>query len=260
MLATHAGAPALVSRPIGEGRVVVVGALDAWRHRATVAPAPSSSGTSPLVAAPVETTTVPPGPDEPDAAEARVTLYTAFWRGLVADLARGTGAAVGVRVDHVPGDAHAIVDVQARVLAPRTSWRASARLVCGTDETALRLWPQARAGQFRGRVPWPPPGTDCEIVADMAGVGVGRAAVTAPGETRAQARRVVERLQGIATASGGTTTAAGDVPALARALVALDRPAPTSVPSRPLRSWWWGVAASLALGGEWWLRRRAGVR
>ncbi len=230
VLATHAGAPVIVSRPIGEGRVVVVGALDAWRHRATVALASD------------------------------VAPYAAFWRGLVADLARGTGAAVEVRVDHVPGDAHAIVDVQARVLAPPTAWRASARLVCGTGETALRLWPQARAGQFRGQVPWPASGTDCEIVADLAGIGAGRAAMTMPSETRAQARRAVERLEGIAAVSGGTTTAAGDVPALARALVALDRPAPTSAPSWPLRSWWWGVAASLALGGEWWLRRRAGER
>jgi len=28
----------------------------------------------------------------------------------------------------------------------------------------------------------------------------------------------------------------------------------------PMRSWWWGVAAALGLGVEWWLRRTAGAR
>jgi len=230
VLATHEDAPAIVSRPIGEGRVVVVGALDAWRRRG---PAEPSRGASP---------------------------YERFWRGLVADLARGTGNAVDVRIDHVPGDAHATVDVQARAMGPRTAWRASARLVCGTAESALRLWPQPRVGHFRGRVPVQAPGTTCDVVADVAGLGEGRAAVTAPANTRAEARRIAERLQQIAAASGGTTAKSGDVTALALALTAIERPAPANTLSWPLRSWWWGLAAALALGGEWWLRRRAGAR
>ncbi len=231
VLATHQDTPAMVSRPIGEGRVVVVGALDAWRRRSTVAP------------------------------DSELTPYAGFWRGLIADLARGTAAAVEVRVDHEAGDAaRASSTCRRACFRPRPAWRASARLVCGAEQTAIRLRPQARAGQFRGRVPWPSSGTECEVVADLAGIGVGRVALTAPDDTPAEARRVVERLQGIAAASGGATVAAGDVPALAQALLALDRPAPTTAPSWPLRSWWWGLAASLALGGEWWLRRRAGAR
>ena len=230
VLAAHGDAPAIVSRPIGEGRLIVVGALDAWRYRATLAPNPAAA---------------PP--------------FTTFWRGLLADLARGTGAAVDVRVSHVAGDGDATVDVQARSVEPRATWRASARLGCGDEDVVLRLWPQPRTGHFRAWAPWPAPGVTCEVTAAVDGIGDARAALNAPAATRAEAQRIADRLRAVAVRTGGINAAPGDVHAVAQALAAL-RPPPVAMPWWPMRAWWWGMVVALALGGEWWLRRRSGAR
>ena len=231
VLATRGDVPAIVSRPIGEGRLIVVGALDAWRYRAT--PAPTGAATAPP--------------------------FTAFWRGLIADLARGTGPAVDVRIGHVAGDGEATIDVQARSLEPRATWRASARLVCGEEDLVLRLWPQPRTGHFRARAPWPAPGVTCEVTAAIGGVGDARAALRAPSVTRAEAGRIADRLRAVAVSTGGINAAPGDVQAVAQALTALRSP-PVATPWWPMRAWWCGMVMGLALGGEWWLRRRAGAR
>ena len=243
VLATHDGAAVVVSRPVAEGQVIVVGALDAWRFRQT---APAGEATA--------NGAVPSG-SSPEAA-----AYVTAWQGLAAHLARATGAAVDVRVGHTPGDADATIDVQARTMAPRASWSVAARRVCGTDVESLRLWPQARAGHFRGRASWPPSGAVCEVVAAVAEVGEGRASLSAPPRSPGEARRVVARLNAVATTSGGRAAGTGDTAAVARALVALRTAAPIAVPVWPLRAWWWGLAAAAGLAAEWWLRRRAGAR
>ncbi len=246
VLATHGGAPVAVMRPLGEGRVVVVGALDAWRFRLS----------SPADDAPASTATVAGA--SPPRGE-RTPGYADVWQALAAGLARGTGALVEVRVTHGPGDAAATVDVQARTMAPRVAWSAAARLVCGAVSAPLPLWPQARAGHFRGRAPWPATGTACEIVAAVAAVGEGRASLTAPGG-RGEARRVAARLAAIATASGGVAAGPGDTAAVARTLAGLRSTGLHGDVVWPMRSWWWGAVAVLGLGAEWWRRRRAGLR
>lgn len=242
VLATHDGTAVAVARPVGEGQVIVVGALDAWRFRlAAPVDEASSDGVAP-VASP-----------EPSA-------YVATWQGLAAQLAAATGATVEVRVTHTAGDADATIDVQARTMTPRTAWSASARRVCGADAEPLRLWPQARAGHFRGRTSWPPAGTVCEVIAAVAEVGEGRAPLSAPPDSRGEASRVAARLNAVAASTGGLAAGNGDTAAVARALAALRTDAPIDVPVWPMRTWWWGLAVSAGLAAEWWLRRRAGAR
>lgn len=242
VLATHDGAPVVVARRVGEGRVIVVGALDAWRFRLPAADdataGTASASASPSVAA----------------------AYDTAWRALIAQLARETGATVDVRVSHAAGDDTATIDVQARSMAPSTAVSVAAQLVCGADAVPLRLWPQARAGHVRARAAWPAAGTTCDVVAAVAGVGEGRASLTAPPATRGEATRTAARLAAIATTSGGRVAGAGDTAAVAGALAALRSSTAVDVPVWPLRAWWWGAVAALGLGLEWWLRRRAGAR
>lgn len=246
VLATHDGAPVAVARPLGDGQVVVVGALDAWRFRLSAPADEAPTASAPAAGASPLSTERTPG-------------YAEVWQALAADLARGTGAPVDVRVTHAPGDAAATVDVQARTMAPRALWSASARLVCGAVSAPLPLWAQARAGHFRARAPWPAAGTACDIVAAVADVGEGRASLTAPGG-RAEARRVAARLAALATASGGIAAGPGDTAAVAQRLAALRSTAPEGEAVWPMRSWWWGAVAMLGLGGDWWWRRRRGLR
>ncbi len=245
VLAGHDGTPAVVARAIGEGRVLVVGALDAWRFRLPTLDA-LADGTA---------ATGRGGTAEPGA-----TPFDRAWQRLVADLARGTAPPVEVRVSHEAGDGDATIDVQGRTLAARASWRAAARVVCGGSDVPLRLWPQARAGHFRGRAPWPPAGTSCDVVATVDGLGEGQAALPPSPTTRAAAGRVTARLGALAAATGGLVAAPGDAGAIAKALAALPRPEPVATPRWPMRSWWWGLAATLALAAEWWRRRAAGAR
>lgn len=240
VLATQGGVPVAVARPVGEGRVVMIGALDAWRFRL---PAPAD--------APV------PAPARPGRES---NAYDAAWQGLAAYLARSTGDAVDVRVSHGSGDAMATIDVQARTMTPRSAWGASAQLLCGAAAEPLRLWPQARAGHFRGRVHWPPEGAVCNVVAVVADVGEGRATLSAPPPTPGETARVNARLAAIATGRGGLAAGPGDTAAVVRALSGLTRGAPAAASVWPLRAWWWGLVAAIALGAEWWLRRRAGAR
>ncbi|MEP7117023.1 MAG: hypothetical protein ABI880_05550 [Acidobacteriota bacterium] len=243
VMASHGAAPTIVSRAIGEGRLVVVGALDAWRFRTPSLPAVRERAAAP----PIE-------------ALEQATPFTSFWQALVAELARGSRPAVEVSIAHEAGDDHATIEVQARAFAPRTAWTAAARVVCAGGAMPLRLWPEARAGHFGGAVSWPHNDAACEIVATIDGVGEGRAWLNAPPSTRGEARRVVERLRAVAVSSGGLAAAPGDVDAVVRALAALPRGTPVEEPSWPMRSWWWGLGVALALGGEWWLRRQSGAR
>ncbi len=249
VLAGHDGSPAIVARAFGEGRIVVVGALDAWRFRTPAVPEPGMNGTP-----------AGGGTAGPDDVTPGATPFAQAWHGLVADLARGTGPQVEVRVSHEAGDADAVVDVQARALAPRATWSASARVMCGAGDGPLRLWPQARAGHFRGHVPLPAAGTECAVVAAVAGLGEGQATLAAPLATRGEAGRVAARLRAVATASGGLAAAPSDVGAVAQALAALAPAGPVPATNWPMRSWWWGLAVALALGAEWWQRRASGAR
>jgi hypothetical protein len=61
-------------------------------------------------------------------------------------------------------------------------------------------------------------------------------------------------------ATGGREIRESQLETLAGALQHALAPAPERVPSRPMRSAWWILPFALALGAEWWMRRRVGLR
>jgi hypothetical protein len=226
VLASAGEGPVVVERAIGRGRVVVSGALDAWRFR-----------------------------DEP---------FAGFWSSLIADATAAAGHTLEVVLEKNvlgPGE-RSRVTVEWRTRdAIGSDLVASAVMQCaGEAEQPIRLWPEARRGTFVGVVSSETAGA-CEVRASLLGpapvAGAARF-VTAPG-----VRRPIGTAPGIETAvaaHGGITVAAGDEAALGahvrETIPAIERLQET----RPMRSPWWMLPFAGCLGAEWWLRRRGGLR
>ena len=236
--ALPAGATAIVrgERPVvwesavGAGRLVVSGALDAWRYRD-----PSASG------------------------------FERFWRTVIADVAASALPAVAVATSPAIATPGQGVDVNVLIrdaaLAPAAAGASIRASVSATlqPNTGIRLWPDADAGQFTGVVRAPrEPGTYNITVASVAGTA------TVPLVVSAQVHRAElvshDLSSAWATSRGGRMLQAADVGQLPEVLSAAIRPASRLVTWHPLRSAWWIVPFVLALSGEWWLRRRRGLR
>jgi hypothetical protein len=226
-----AGRPVVWTAPVGAGRVVVSGALDAWHFRD-----PGQSG------------------------------FAAFWAGALADAASASSTELSVRVARPvlrPGEStHVVVVVRDLVLAERragTSARidASARLVSATDTIALALWPAEDVGMLRGtlRAPVVEGAWRVEVETDR---GAARTSLLVRGDAAVATRAEPRLLDALVSSRGGVTVEAArsaDLPGLL-----LSSLAPTARVERwhPMRSPWWIVPFALALGYEWWVRRRRG--
>jgi hypothetical protein len=64
----------------------------------------------------------------------------------------------------------------------------------------------------------------------------------------------------LAESHGGRNVAATDIQALTRTLREQIAAPSARVTRRPMRSPWWLVPFVACLGGDWWLRRRRGLR
>lgn len=219
--------PVVISSPSGEGRIVVAGAMDAWRHRGDGGP------------------------------------FDDFWRSLAADLARASDDPVEVSVMPSvvqPGD-RVEVTVRARSTRVRTEWQAQATLLCsGQPERPVRLWPGHAPGQFDGTARPDPAASRCVVRAGVDGLGEGQApllvtptAVVTGQMGDAELRAAIER-------SRGLQVDADEVGSVVEALEALAPGTRTPESRFPMRSAWWLLPLVACLAGEWWLRRRAGLR
>jgi len=218
--------PAVVLTPAGRGRVVVVGAMDAWRHRGT---------------------------DE---------AFDRFWRATIARLAEEAGPPVGVTVNPKwvrPGEDVA-VQVSARTVRAITDWTATAHLTCGTGQAMpLRLWPTGGSGTFDARARPDVESSTCVVTARVAGVGEGRTEVQVSSDAPV-AGRTGAGLSDVVARTGGMVVAERELSRVVeglRAGRATDR-APEM--RHPMRSFWWMLPFVACLAGEWWLRRRGGLR
>ena len=219
------GAPVIVMTPVGEGHTVVSGAMDAWRFRA-----------------------------DGGAAFAR------FWQGLVVETAvRGQELTVAAEALAAVGGPVA-VEVRWRRMQPAERAEAGATLRCGEEAPApLRLWPSGQPGVFGAswtaglEGPCVVEATTNSGVRAAAGLVVSSSPQPGQGDS-------LSRLQSLVAATGGVRAAAGDEARVASHVLAASPSAPAPMPVHPMRSPWWMLPFVLCLGGEWWLRRRAGLR
>ncbi|MGE3188466.1 MAG: hypothetical protein AB7N90_02190, partial [Vicinamibacterales bacterium] len=226
VLARAGTAPVVVGEPAGRGRVVISGAMDAWRYRA-----------------------------EGGAA------FDRFWQALVAEGAEAAGPELRLTLSPTlaaPGQ-RVIVDVRMRTMDQGGTGRVAARIDCADGTSAaIRLWPAGPGGTYRGEVR---PGGEgrCAVVAS-AGATLEASAALIVAVDAARGGAEPGRLEHVVGTSGGRVAAAGDDAALAAALVAGWPPAAVETDARPMRSPWWLGIFVACLGGEWYLRRAAGLR
>jgi hypothetical protein len=220
--------PVIVARAIGRGRVIVSGALDAWRYR--------------------------------DAER-----FTAFWTSVLADAAAAAPTAFDVELASALAAPHE--DVPLRVsrhsLDPlEGELTAKAMMRCGETSEPLRLWPASQPGQFAGVVRAPASGA-CDVEASIDGGGGDASRATTRIMVAPNLRTLKPWRTTLATAMaahGAPVVPAGgedELIARVRAMLPGER-----VPqeTHPMRSPWWLVPFAGCLSGEWWLRRRRGLR
>jgi hypothetical protein len=212
----------VAARPIGRGRVIVSGALDAWRYRAT------GEG------------------------------FGRFWADLVADAARAAGPALQVTPSRVlvsPGE-----EIEIEVAYQASEWPSSlvahGEIACDDGSSRpVRLWPRDRPGVFSAAVLAEHEG-ECRVTIDVAGHRADAPLLVASDVQRPPDRR----LDALITAYGGVMAEEGQEERLAEALRRRLPPDRERRAVYPMRSPLWIVPFVLALGGEWWMRRRAGLR
>jgi len=217
LAANAAGEPAVVVAPVGAGRLLLSGALDAWRYRAN-----------------------------------DTAAFDRFWQAAFAGLAALSPPAVDVAVDPAVVAPGADAEVRVRIRGD------AATVSAALGSNPIRLWPDAEPGAFRGSFVAPAAiGTAGIAVTADSTIGVGRFIVAAGAR---DARAASAPLSLLAASHGGIDVAPGDLSSLVRA-IRRDIAAPrVRVTRRPMRSVWWMIPFAACLGGEWWLRRRRGLR
>ena len=217
---------AVVATPVGAGIVLISGALDAWRHR-------SADG-----------------------------AHDTFWRATVARLASAVGPAVAL--DLFNEDLGPSGEVTARLAAhtARTiaTWQVTAKRICDeTDVDVVRMWPADATGAFFGRVPVGAR-DGCRVEASIAGLGSATAHLAEVGVSDRYPRWDQPEMQELAARTGGLFIDRAAVGLLADSWLQARGAERRPEPRYPMRSWWWVVPFIACLSGEWWLRRRAGLR
>ena len=220
------GSPVIVLSPTGHGRLVVSGAMDAWRYRDT------DGG-----------------------------VFDRFWRSLVLESA---AASASLRLEFEQPIAAPDTDmpfvIRHRRMDPSALSTITATAACGNRAAeVVRVWPQGDAGVFGGTVPIE--GREsCQVSVTVEGgpTAVGGVAVTT-GATRSVSA-ALSKLERSALRTGGVVALAGDERKAAAALMAgvPERARPGQV--HPMRSPWWMCPFVTCLAVEWWLRRRSGLR
>jgi hypothetical protein len=216
--------------PHGAGRLLWSGALDAWRYRA-----------------------------ENDAA------FDRFWRSAMAGLALATPSPVDVEITPavvMPGEpARVVARIHRDALAAASAspLHLSAALDSGEP---LRLWPEAGEDVFSGSFVASGPALRRITVTagdDEANSWSG-AALVAVDAAAHHVEPIVPPLAMLSASRGGINVTPDHLADLEASLRREVSAPPVRSRMHPMRSAWWMVPFAACLGGEWWLRRRRGLR
>lgn len=234
VVARSGPAASIVVLPSGFGRIVVSGAMDAWRYRDL-----DSGG------------------------------FDRFWQSLIAEsAASGEGPRLAFDQLLAAGGERARFTLHDRRMSAAASSEASAVARCGAGPAmAIRLWPAGPPSAFSGELPLSSGAmanrgageAGCTIEATIndrhasGSIAVAERLSRGVEPTLAKLEREVAR-------SGGVAAAAGEEAVIARALTAAAVSPDVATAIHPMRSGWWLLPFAAALSFEWWLRRRIGLR
>lgn len=238
----NTSAPVIIASPAGDGEVVFIGALDAWRFRAN----PGFDATWRQLIA-TRAARVPPPID--------ITLDTPI-------VAPGAPIAISVRVRKTLIEADgSILPLIARLGGSTHDSRDRDSGDNGPG-SVLRLWPADQPGRFTGRLNAPlRTGVYAVSVGFERGGPVARAMLlVAPRPQADLGSGTGEALRTFVDAHGGRLFAAADLPQLIAHLQQHVHAGTIARARHPFRSAWWIAPFAACLGGEWWLRRRRGQR
>ena len=223
--------PVIWESAVGAGRIVVSGALDSWRYRD-----PAASG------------------------------FAAMWRSTLSRLAAAAIPAVEAELAEpvLEPTARTGVTVTLRDAALGGSGRrtvrtwATARLESDSARIGdVPLFPTATPGVLRGRLTAPAaPGSYRVIVTTDAGITSAPLVVTASATGVVRGSRAV--FPAWIHARGGIVVPEADLNTLSAAIAGRVVAAEQRTTRYPMRSAWWIIPFALALGAEWYARRRRG--
>jgi len=214
------------SVPVGAGRLLVSGALDAWQHR--------------------------------DAS------FSAFWTNTIAELAATAPSPVEISLSRrsvVPGqetEVHVWIRDVALSNASTRSASVSAAIVATTDTSFVRLWPEQSPGTYFARIVAPRVSGTYRVIASS-GSDRAEAALVVDASARTAASDERHLIDAFASSRGGSVVPEIDLERLPAVLSSAIQSASRVETWHPMRSPWWIVPFALLLGAEWWWRRRRGL-
>jgi hypothetical protein len=224
VVATTAGAdaaPVVVSAPSGSGRLLTSGAMDAWRFRA------ADNG-----------------------------AFDRFWQSTIAGLALAAPPPIDVSIEP-----SLVRPLERGHVTVRVRSGEYAELTATIDgDRPIRLLPQPEAGVFRGMF-------TASGVSGRSTIDVRSADATKPGVSRTvlvqadpQTAESGPPLAMLASSHHGIDVTPDRIVDLERFLHGAVATPRATVVRRPMRSAWWMLPFAACLSGEWWLRRRRGLR
>lgn len=222
--------PAVWRSAVGAGQLLVSAAFDAWQFR-----------------------------DEPG------SPFDVFWQRAIADAAAHVAPALDLRLTQAqlaPGETtelHVVVREASLGVADGTPVRTEVSAAAGASgKESVLLWPEGAVGCFRGTIHAPSkPGlyavsVTANGVRETVPYAVARGAAHAEGDDR-------DLVAGWTVARGGRVYDVAHLTELRDAVLRSARGSPERVPWHPMRSGWWIAPFALALGVEWYTRRRRGL-
>jgi hypothetical protein len=213
--------PVVFSIPVGSGTLVISGILDAWQFRD-----PATTG------------------------------FASFWTRTIAALSVSNPRRIVVMMDRrtARSGEQVRIDVRANVGAAISG----AYIVGAADSTFVRLWPASDPGRYYGRFIAPRTSGSYRLTVREGSDHSSRTIAVDSGALVPTASEAGQ-LAAFADSRGGRAIPEDSLDHLPSLVATALRPVPRKETWHPMRSPWWIVPFALALGAEWWWRRRRGL-